>query len=122
DPLARWQSVIAATSDLRAPSGRLSARLVAKAFGVATAEIARWVGVSRQALSKTDDAPSIQSALQPFERVARLRARLSRKDFLTWLEMPSEALGGPKPIEAIRSGRVGALANWVETMLVGNPT
>jgi transposase len=44
---------------------------VAKLFGVSLSQLARWVGRTRQALTKTPDAASLQPALGYFERVAR---------------------------------------------------
>ena len=70
------RGVIDATSDLRAKSGRLSATLVAEAFGISVAEVARSLGQSRQAVTKTSDSKSLQKDLQPFERIARLRSVL----------------------------------------------
>lgn len=121
DPFLRVKSFVKATRDLRAASGRLSARRVAETFGLSLSEVARIAGVTRQAVSKTDDSPSIQDALKPFERIARLRARLPQRDFQRWLNMPSESLEGGAPIDVIRDGKVEAIADWVENLLVGHP-
>jgi transcriptional regulator with XRE-family HTH domain len=122
DPLRQIKSVIAATADLRTASGRLSAQQVAKAFGLSLAELAGLLGRSRQAVSKTGDAESLQPALAPFERIARLGAALSQSDFLRWLRMPNEQLEGRSPLDAIRDGRVTEIADLAEDMLTGNPT
>ncbi len=122
DPLSRIKSVIAATADLRTASGRLSAQKVARAFGLAVAELAGMLGRSRQAVSKTGDAESLQPALAPFERIARLGAPLSPSDFLRWLRMPNEQLEGRSPLDAIRAGRVTEIADLAEDMLTGNAT
>ncbi len=93
DPLGEVPSIVAATAGLRAGSGRLSARRVAAAFGISIAELAEKIlGRSRQAVSKTDDAESLQQALRPFEKVARLLAVLDPAGFLKWLRMPNAQL------------------------------
>jgi transcriptional regulator with XRE-family HTH domain len=122
DPLSRIKSVIAATADLRMASGRLSAQKVARAFGLSLAELASLLGRSRQAVSKTGDAESLQPGLAPFERIARLGAALSRSNFLRWLRMPNEQLEGRSPLEAIRDGSVTVIADLAEDMLTGNAT
>jgi transcriptional regulator with XRE-family HTH domain len=122
DPLREIRSVIAATADLRTASGRLSAQQVAKAFGLSLAELAGLLGRSRQAVSKTGDAESLQPDLAPFERIARLGAALSRSNFLRWLRMPNEQLKGLSPLDAIRDGHLAEIADLAEDMLTGNPT
>ncbi len=121
DPLGDLASVIAATSGLRAESGRLSAQKVAASFGLSVAELAKLLGKSRQAVSKTADAESIQEGLAPFARIARLRTVLSGEDFRAWLHLPNELLDGHSPSAVIRDGRVGVVADLAEDMLSGNP-
>lgn len=121
DPLGELASVIAATSTLRAESGRISAKKVAAAFGLSLAELASLLGRSRQAVSKTHDAESLQEGLAPFGRVARLRTVLSDDDFRAWLHMPNEQLDGRSPWAVIRSGSVEAVAELAEDMLSGSP-
>jgi hypothetical protein len=103
DLLGRLKSVIAATADLRSESGRLSARK------------------PRQSVWKTDDAEAIQERLLPFERVARLRAVLSKRDFLSWLNMANEQLDGRAPIDLVRVGQADLVADLAEDMLTGSP-
>lgn len=121
DPLARLKSAIAATADLRAASGRLSARRIAEAFGLTLAQLAAAIGKARQTVWKTDDGEAIQQLLFPFERIARLRAVISESDFRSWLNMPNEPLHGRTPIELIRSGKANTVADLAEDMLSGNP-
>jgi hypothetical protein len=121
DPLGRVQSVVAATADLRADSGRLSARRVAEAFGLSAAGLAALLGRSRQTVAKTDDAPALQAALRPFERIARLRAVLPAGDFRRWLNQPAAALDASSPLDVIRARRAEVVADLVEDMLSGNP-
>lgn len=121
DPLGGLKSVIAATKDLRAGSGRLSARRVAEAFGLSLNALAKIVGSTRQALFKTPDSPAAQKGLSRFERIARLRTLLAPDEFRAWLNMPSEPLGGAAPLELVRQGRVGVVADLAEDMLTGSP-
>jgi len=122
DALGKVKRVIDSTSDLRVPSGKLSANNVATVFGLSVAELATLVGRTRQAVSKTPDADSLQPLLRPFERVARLRATLSREQFRNWLHLANEQLGDRTPFELVRDGKIGAIADLVEDMLTGSPT
>jgi hypothetical protein len=121
DPLGRLKSTIAATADLRAESGRLSARRIAEAFGLTLAQLAAAIGKARQTVWKTADAEALQRRLFAFERIARLRTVLSESDFRSWLNMPNEQLGVRTPIELIRSGKADTVADLAEDMLTGNP-
>jgi Protein of unknown function (DUF2384) len=121
DPLGQVRSVVVATADLRVDTGRLSARRIAEAFGLSTAELAALLGRSRQTVAKTDDAPALQAVLRPFERIARLRAVLPAGDFRRWLNQPAAALDGKAPLDVIRARRAEVVADLVEDMLSGNP-
>lgn len=121
DVLGQIKGVIEATSDLRAESGRLSAVLVAEAFGIAVAEVARSLGQSRQAVSKTPDAKSLQRGLRLFERIARLRSVLAAKDFVAWLNMARPELDNRAPIDLIRERKAAKVADLVGDMLTGAP-
>lgn len=121
NPLGHLEREISATSDLRATSGRLSAQRVAKVFGLSVAELAKLLGRSRQAVSKTDDAESIQPGLAPFARCARLLAVLPSEDFRAWLHLPNEQLEGQTPSAIIREGGVETVAELAEDMLSGSP-
>jgi hypothetical protein len=122
DHLRELKKVIEATDDLRASSGKLSANNVASVFGLSVAELATLVGRSRQTASKTPDADSLQPLLQPFERVARVRAVLSQSDFRKWLHLANEELDGQTPFEVIRKGKIAVVADLVEDMLTGSPS
>lgn len=122
DPLGELKKVIEATADLRAKSGKLSANQVASVFGLSVAELAALVGRTRQTASKTPEADSLQPLLQPFERVARVRAVLGRNDFPKWLHLANDELDGRTPFEVIRQGKVAAVADLVEDMLTGSPS
>ncbi len=122
DHLGKLKRVIEATWDLRVKSGKLSANNVASVLGLSVAELAALVGRTRQALSKTPDADSLQVLLQPFEGVARLRAVLSKDDFRRWLHLVNDELDGQTPIEMIRRGKVAVIAELVEDTLTGSPS
>ena len=121
DPLGELRAVIDATKSLRAESGRLSARAVARVFDLSVAELARLLGRTRQAVSKTDDAESLQRGLAPFARVARLQAAVSEKDFRAWLHLANRHLGDRQPLELIGEGHVEVVADLVDDMLTGSP-
>lgn len=121
DPLAKVKAILAATADLRGPSGRLSADRVAKTFGISLAELATLAGKSRQTLSKTPDALSAQPALRPFERIARLRAVLEGDGFRQWLNASNAQFDGLSPIELVQGGRADLVANLAEDILTGQP-
>lgn len=117
------QAVIQATADLRTQGGNLSAQAVADAFGVSLNQLAGWLGRTRQALSKTPDADSLQDGLAAFEQVARLRTVLAPDAFRKWLRMPNGQLDGVKPLDLLATGRERAIvAGLVEDMLTGMPT
>ena len=107
DPLGQIKSVVRATADLRAESGRLSADRVAETFRLSVAEVAKILGATRQAVSKTPDAQALQEGLRSFERIARLRTVLPSEDFRKWLNIPREDLGGRSPLALVRGRGVG---------------
>lgn len=121
DPLGELSSVVAASAELRADSGRLSARKVAELFGLSVAELARLLDKSRQTVSKTDDAEGLQEGLAPFARIGRLRAVLSPKDFRAWLALANDQLEGRTPLALVREGRAEVVADLAEDMLSGSP-
>lgn len=120
-PLDDIKEVIKATEDLRVESGKLSAEAVAKAFGVSTSTLANWFGRSRQTVSKTPDADSLQNGLGFFERVARLRTVISKDGFIKWLRMRNQELDGKQPLELLARGEGQVVADLVDDMLTGAP-
>lgn len=121
DPLSQVKEILAATKDLRAKSGRLAADKVAAAFDLSVAELSGLVGRTRQAISKTPDADSLQPLLRPFERAARLRAELDAEQFRSWLYLTNWQLQGRTPLDLIREGKVGVVADLAEDLLTGQP-
>ena len=120
-PLDRVKAVVKATGDLRVANGNLSATAVASAFGVSLNQLAGWLGRTRQALTKTPDADSLQNELAFFERVARLRAAVSPEAFLKWLRMPNPELDNKKPLDLLATGEPQVVADLVDDMLTGAP-
>ncbi len=122
-PLDTIKEVLGATADLRTRGGNLSAELVASRYGVSLSQLAGWLGKSRQAVSKTPDADSLQAALAYFERVARLRAVVkSDEAFRKWLRTDSDLLHGESPLDVIAKGEWQVMADYVDDMLTGAPT
>jgi len=122
-PLDKIKSVISATKDLRLPNGNLSAELVAKLYGISLSQLAVWLGRTKQALSKTPDADSLQGALGRFERIARLRlVTKNDAEFRKWLRMPNNTLGQRTPLELMKAGLWQDMADKVDDMLTGMPT
>lgn len=124
DPLAEVASVAKVDRRLRAASGRIDAKKVADAFGFPLAELGRQIGMpSRQRLSKTPDAEALQPALQPYERIARLRTVLPDADFRAWLNTPNELLEDEDaPIDYLKAGAQKPLAAVAHNMLTGATT
>jgi hypothetical protein len=122
EPLLGVKKILEATAALRSPKGRLDAARVAKALGLTVAELAGLLGRTRQAVSKTPDAESLQERLRSFERVVRLRTVLSDGDFRGWLNLANAQLDGHSPLYVIRRRRVTAVADLVEDMLTGAST
>jgi hypothetical protein len=108
-------------SDLAGTVG-FSAR-VARVFGVSVSQLAGRLGRTKQALSKTPDADSLQDELGYFERVTRLRMITNGDaDFRKRLRAPHEILDNAPPLELLASRQWQALADYVEDILTGAPT
>jgi hypothetical protein len=121
-PLDNLREVIKSTADLREPNGNLSAARVAKVFGVSLTQLAEWLGRTKQALSKTPDADSLQKPLGYFERVARLRMiTRSDVDFRKWLRTPHPLLDSGPPMDLLARHEWQSLVDYVEDILTGNP-
>jgi len=121
-PLDQMRAVMESTSDLREANGNLSAARVAKVFGVSLGQLAGWLGRTKQALSKTPDADSLQEALGYFERVARLRMITNGDpNFRKWLRIPHELLDNAPPLKLLAKHEWQVLADYVEDILSGSP-
>ncbi len=101
--------------------GRFSAKLVADLFGVPTSEVARWLGKSRQAVSQTPTAASLQQPLAELARVAAVRhAVADDAAFRAWLRMPQALLENRSPLDWIERGRRRQVGDFVQNILTGN--
>lgn len=122
-PLDKVKEVMAATADLRRVNGNLSADRVAKLYGVSLSQLAGWLGRTKQAVSKTPDADSLQNALSYFEHVARLRLVIKDDaEFRKWLRMPQELLKNATPLQLLAKGEWQTMADYVDDALTGAPT
>jgi len=122
-PLDQVKQVVEASRDLRVADGNISAERVAKLYNVSLSELARWFGKSRQAVTKTPDADSLQPALSFFERVARVRLALKTDaDFRKWLRTPHALLENKSPLQLMAKGEWQVMADFVDDALTGAPT
>jgi hypothetical protein len=114
--------VIETSTDLREDTGNISASKVAFVFGVSINKLAGWIGKSRQAVTKTPAADSLQDALRYFEKIARVRVALSNnKSFRIWLRTSLETLDYATPMHLLESGEWQVLADLVDDILTGAP-
>ena len=122
-PLDQIKSIVSASSDLRVENGNLSAQAIASVFGLSLNALAKILGRTRQALTKTPDADSLQNELGFFERIARFRTVLADDaEFRKWLRMTQAELDGETPFRWIERKRWQALADMVDDMLTGAPS
>jgi hypothetical protein len=102
------------TPELRARSGRLDAKRVAKRLDVSLRDLAVPLGVSHQALSKTPDSERAQEGLDPIARtLGLLDEMLGRERERAWLNTPHARLGGETPLKALLSGRAEEVARML---------
>ena len=121
-PLDKLQGVMANTADLRETNGNLTALRIAKLYGVSVSQLAGWLGRTKQAVSKTPDADSLQNALSYFERVARLRMMTKGDaEFRKWLRTPHPDVEGKNPLELLARGEWQTMADFVDDILSGTP-
>ena len=122
-PLDQVKAVVASTADLREANGNLCAVRIAKVFGVSVSQLASWLGRSKQAVSKTPDADSLQPALGYFERVARMRLVTGNDaGFRKWLRTPNKLLENASPLELLAKEDWQVMADYVDDTLTGAPT
>ena len=119
--LDQVKEVVKATEDLREANGNLSAASVASVFGISLNQLAGWLNRTRQALSKTPDADSLQNELAFFERTARLRAVVPKEGFQKWLRMANPELDDKTPLALLANGEWQVVADLVDDMLTGVP-
>lgn len=122
--LAASQLLDETTRFLRNAEGMLDAAAVAELFTLKLAELARLLGISRQAFSTTTASPNYQPKLETLERVARLLAAIGgdRERFKQWLRTPNRAYQNRSPLQLIALGQAQFLADHVEGYLAGQLT
>lgn len=102
------------TPELRAKSGRLDAKRVAKRLDVSLRDLASPLGVSHQALSKTPDSERAQEGLDPIARTLELlHELLGRERERAWLNTPHARLDDETPLKALLSGRAEEVAHML---------
>jgi hypothetical protein len=121
-PLDPVREINQATGCLLDPSGKLSAVVVAKLYGIRTATLAEWLGRSPRFVNRKPNRKCLQAQLEFFARVARLLAVLSPNDFRRWLRRPNSRLEGQTPLAWLANGRWQPLADLVDDMLAGAPS
>ena len=121
DPLRESSRVAKAVEGLRLESGRLSATKIANELGISVAELAKYLGSSRQAVSKTPDAKTLQLKLRPYERIIQLRSTLSKTKFKNWINHGFPDLDGLSPLELMAAGKVAVVADFAEDAILGTP-
>ena len=122
DPLAKSKKIVKVSRKLLAESGRLSAKSVAKEFGVSLTRLAEQISRTKQSLSKTPDSPRIQSLLRPYERIHRLRSVFSANDFRAWLGRANPEFDGHSPMNLLDTGQAEVVFELVDDMLLGAPS
>jgi len=104
-------------------TGRLDASLVAEAYGVSLSALARALGVTQSALSKRTTAAAAQDALRELEFAwaALLSAVESPDRVRAWLHALRPDLGGKPPLSLLLEGSAVAFANYVRSVIAGEP-
>jgi hypothetical protein len=114
-----------ATESLYNPqSHRLDASRIADLYGIPQRQIAKLLRLNPQTLHKTPDSKQAHKALAPYERAARALMRLKNdpEKFRQWLNSPLRDLDDQTPMEVIERGKINAVADMVESALVGEPS
>ena len=104
-------------------SGRLDARRVAEAYGVSISALAQALKITQSALSKRRTAMAAQAGLRELEFVwGSLRDVLGTDERVrAWLNSKRPDLGDQAPIELLIGGSAEALANYIRSVVAGEP-
>lgn len=98
-------------------SGRLDARIIADLFAIPRADLAKLLGISKQAMSATPDAERIQKPLEPFARIATLAHLAGESDFRKWLNVGLKDFDGQTPLQIIQSGNAKGVADFIQDVI-----
>lgn len=116
--------IVPIVDEFRAPdTGRLDSQRIAAALGVPLATLAIGLRVAAASLSRRPAPPAAQRTLRRLELGwAGLRRVLgSNAAVRAWLHTARPELEGQAPIDLLRKGSAQALADYVESVLVGQP-
>ena len=105
-------------------SGKLDARLIADAFGMSLADVARGVNKKLQTVQKTPDSDSLQKLLYPYERIAsaiKYTTGSLQPSLKIWLNAYTPTTPNSMPIELIKAGNAEAMADVWDDVLMGHP-
>ena len=119
------QSLTDAVAELRNPrSGKLDAALVADAFGISLADVARAIGKKLQTIHQTPDSDGLQKLLYPYERIAsaiKYTAGSLQPALKIWLNAQNPTMPNTFPVELVKKGHVEQLADLWDDTLLGHP-
>lgn len=104
-------------------TGRLDATRVADAYRVSLSALARGLKITQSALSKRPTAGAAQAGLRELEFVwATLLDLLHTDERLRgWLHTKRADLDGRAPIDLLTGGSADALANYIRSVVAGEP-
>jgi hypothetical protein len=104
-------------------SGRLDARRIGALFGIKLGDLARLLHQKLPTLSKTPDAPSVQSGLLLFQRMGLVLIRLvgSTEGIRIWMNAPNPQLEGKMLLSVVLEGQGKVVAEMLEDLLLGQP-
>jgi AraC-like DNA-binding protein len=104
-------------------TGRLNAARVAQAYGVSLSALARALKVTQSALSKRPTASAAQLGLRELEFAwaALIDAVESPERVRAWLHARRPDLSGKPPIILLLEGSAEAFANYVRSVIAGEP-
>jgi DNA-binding response OmpR family regulator len=111
---------------LRSENGRLDAKKIARSFGITVSDLARAVDRSYSTVNKTPDSAALQSSLYSFERIASAIRIITggkvEQGLKIWLNAPNKALPDSLPVDLIKEGHAGMLADMLEDVLLAHPS
>jgi AmiR/NasT family two-component response regulator len=104
-------------------SGRLDASRVAEAYGVSLSALARSLKVTQSALSKRPTAAAAQAGLRELEFVwaTLMEVLTTEARAKAWLRSSRRDLDDQPPISLLTGGSAQALANYMRSVLAGEP-
>jgi len=104
-------------------TGRLDATRISKDYGISLSALAGALGVTQSALSKRTTALAAQPGLRDLEFAwATLRDAVGSPERIrAWLNARRPDLDGKPPIRLLLEGSAGAFANYVRSVVAGEP-